>query len=208
MKLCLTFWWLHCFQSCGLCPPPAHFPPQFHTCHRKWEETIFKLTRTYILNIMWSYLCMEYIRNTCPHPTCLEVSAVQSVCWRRLCRWRGRWRCRWDHCLQMPSIMSQPDAPVFQHGYFGFCRSPAGSPCGQEVDDRPPPKYTHTYCYINVNWDSWTLLALSFSLDEGPNCCNSDCLICYLYNFALFTIWESMNMQSSPTAGFTHDLKC
>ena len=102
--------------------------------------------------------------NTWLQPTCPAAAAEQSECWRRLCRWTGRWRCRWGRCLRTPSITSPPDAPVFLHGYFGFCRFPAGSPCGREADDPPPPKITqHIFlyclkddkCYNVTLWLGW-----------------------------------------------------
>lgn len=103
---------------------------------------------------MWSLHSFGGLCNTRKSsPTCSAVAVVQSACWQRLCRWTRRWRCRWGRCLQTLSITSPPDAPVFQRGYFGFCRSPAASPCGREVDDPPPPKHTHTnLCIVKRVW--------------------------------------------------------
>lgn len=123
----LTFWWLHWFQSQDSCRSRFH-PPYIHNCGRK-KSFVFSET-TFVIFPPW---------DTSLWCTCLAVAAVQSVYWWRLCRWTGRLRCRWDHCLRMPSTRSPPDAPASLRVYCGFCRSPAASPCGREEDDPPPP---------------------------------------------------------------------
>lgn len=92
----------------------------------------------------------------------------------------------------MLSVMSPPAVPVFQHGYCGFCRSPAGSLCGQEADDPPPPKNTHIFTLLNQGELRCTADGAFFSL--ASDACRHTFIL-----MTLFDIWIHLGTQNRYT---------